>query len=319
MKKERYEYKQGVIGCEWAIISPIVVALIFSLIGAIYCKASGQSTDILTSNTVFKTFSSVAVELSFLLVALCIARRGGTNFVKGSGLNTVSTWWAYLGAIVISVAVLFLLNPIINCWQYMLTNAGYNGGSLPFTLDNGGLLVLGIVLFALLPALCEEILFRGLILNSLRKYGLCVSIGISALFFSLMHMSLLQLPYTFLLGIVLGLVVYFTRNLWLSIIMHFVNNSIVLIWGYFGNKTYNFVWYDILWGIGGLVLFSALLFVLYKLLNKFGGSKTLNKEQVFCDQEPTLPANVRRKMWIAPVLIAVACFIICILGGFGIL
>ncbi len=318
MQKERFEYKQGANGCEWAIVMPILVSLIFSFIGVIYCKASGTSAELLNSNAIFKTIVTVCTELGFLLVAFCIAKHSKVNFVSGTGSNTVSPWWAYVGAFVVSVAILLLLNPIINCWQYMLEEAGYSSGSLPFEMKSAGTLILGIVLFALLPAICEEMLFRGVILNSLRKYGMLVAVGMSALFFSLMHMNLLQIPYTFLLGIVLGLVVYFTRNLWLSVFMHFVNNGTVLLLGYLNDEAYGFVWYDILWGIGGLMIFGALLFLLYKLLKKLFWDKTLATEKAFCDAEQTLPAKVRLKMWIGPVLIGIACLIICILGGFGV-
>lgn len=319
MQKERFEYKQGILGCEWAIIAPIVVSLLFSFIGVIYCNSSGQTAEYLNSSAVFKTLVTVFTELGFLVVALCIAFKSRTNLVTGLGLKTRSPYWAYLGAVAVSVAVLLILNPIINCWQLMLENANYTVGALPFETDSIGLLILSLFLFALLPALCEETLFRGVILNSLRKYGLTVSVGLSALFFSVMHMNLLQLPYTFLLGIVLGLVVYFTRNLWLSVLMHFVNNSAVLIINYFSDEAYAFVWYDILWGIGGLILFAGLIFLLYKLLKKFFWGKTQAVEQTFCDNEPTIPQKTRVKMWIAPIFIAVACLLISILGGFNII
>lgn len=319
MQKERFEYKQGVVGCEWAIISPIAVALIFSLIGAIYCKASGQSAQTLDSNVIFLTITTVCTELGFLFVAWCIAKHSKTKFIAGLGLKTRTPWWTYLVAIAISVAVLFLLNPIINAWQYMLETAQYKSGNLPFQMDSVGNLFLGLLLFALVPAVCEETLFRGVILNGLRKYGLFLSVGMSALFFSLMHMSLLQLPYTFLLGLVLGLVVYFTRNLWLSMLMHFINNGAVLLSGFLSDEVYCFVWYDILWGIGGLIIFAGLMFLLYKALKKFFWDKTQSVEQAFCDSEPTIPQKTRAKMWIAPIFIATACIIISILGGFSIL
>lgn len=319
MQRERFGYKQGIIGCEWAIIAPIVVSLLFALIGVIYCNANGLQADALNSNAVFMTLASAFTELSFLVVALCIAWRSKTNFVAGAGLKVRTPWWTYIGAAVLSAVVLLLLNPIINCWQTLLQSAGHNDGSLPFAMDNAGSLILGLVLFALLPAVCEEALFRGVILNSLRKYGLVVSVGLSSLFFSLMHMNLLQIPYTLLLGIVLGLVVYFTRNLWLSVIMHFVNNGMVLIIGYFSAEEYNFVWYDVLWGVGGLILFAGLVYLLYILLKKCFGNKTDEIERPMYEAEPTLDKKTRMKMWIAPLFVGIACLVISILGGFGVI
>ena len=89
MQRERFGYKQGIIGCEWAIIAPIVVSLLFALIGVIYCNANGLQADALNSNAVFMTLASAFTELSFLVVALCIAWRSKTNFVAG----VVDVYW----------------------------------------------------------------------------------------------------------------------------------------------------------------------------------------------------------------------------------
>ncbi len=329
MQKEKFEYPQGVHGCEWALIAPIAASLLFALIGSIYCSIGGLPAESLQGNAIFMTLSSVGTELSFLLTALLIARHARTNYFSSAGLKRVSPWWTYAGAIILSIIVLLLLNPIINCWQYFLQSVGHSGGTLPFEINSVGTLFLGILFFALIPAICEESLFRGVILNGLKKRGLIVSIGASAAFFSIMHMNLLQFPYTFLLGIALGLVVYFTQNLWLSIIIHFVNNASVLIIGFLSNsEVYTFVWTDILWGIGGLIVFGILIYLLYLLLKKQFSAKNNAIEQDICttaQQSPTDGAGrpqdgrARIKMWIAPAFMAFACILISILGGFGIL
>lgn len=332
MQKEKFEFTQGVHGCEWALIAPIATSLLFALIGAIYCSIGGIPSETLNDNAIFMTFASIGTELSFLLTALLIARRARANYIVSAGLKKITPWWTYLGAIILSVIVLFCLNPIINCWQYFLQNVGHSGGALPFEMNSVGTLFLGIILFALIPAICEESLFRGVILNGLRSKGLVLSVGVSATFFSVMHMNLLQFPYTFLLGIVLGLVVYFTQNLWLSIIIHFVNNATVLIIGFLSNtEAYRFVWTDILWGVGGLIVFGIVIYLLYLLLKKqFSAQNNPNKQEIVnqnqqstnSNPQPTashLQTNSQAKLWIAPIFMACACVLISILGGFSII
>lgn len=320
MQKERFEYQHSVHGCEWAIIAPIVASVLIALIGLIYGAIAKVDATELQNDVVYLCFSSVITELSFLVTALIISRRSKVNFVQATGIKVTSPWWTYLGAIILSILVLLLLNPIISCWQVLLDSIGYNISSLPFSIDTVPNLLLGLLLFALIPAICEEFLFRGLILNGLRKYGMWVSVLTSAVFFGLMHMSMLQLPYTILLGLVLGFVVYFTRNLAISILMHFVNNATVLIIGFITvNSEFSFAWYDILIGLAGLLLFGVMIYFVCKFMNKRLFGKTYETERPFCEAMPNIDRASRQRMWWTPILIAVACMIISILGGFGII
>lgn len=82
---------------------------------------------------------------------------------------------------------------------------------------------------AIVPAICEEILFRGVVLKNLLPYGRTVAILGSGLLFGLMHCNPLQLFYTATLGVVLGYVYVKTRSLFACMFIHFCNNSISVI------------------------------------------------------------------------------------------
>lgn len=83
----------------------------------------------------------------------------------------------------------------------------------------------GITLLALLPALAEEFVCRGVIFHELRHNGIWKAILISALLFGIMHMNFNQMSYAFVLGIVLALVVEATDSIWASVIVHFTLNA----------------------------------------------------------------------------------------------
>ena len=85
----------------------------------------------------------------------------------------------------------------------------------------------------ILPAILEEMLFRGALLNAFLPYGKIFAIIISALMFSLMHGSLQQTLYQFVIGIVLGVVMYATENILYPIILHFCNNATVILSDFF--------------------------------------------------------------------------------------
>lgn len=77
---------------------------------------------------------------------------------------------------------------------------------------------------AVVPALAEEFAVRGVIMQSLRKYGDMFAIGFSALIFALLHGNMVQAPFALLLGCVMGWLVITTNSLWTGIAIHFMNN-----------------------------------------------------------------------------------------------
>lgn len=84
--------------------------------------------------------------------------------------------------------------------------------------------MLDTIKLAIVPAFCEELLFRGLILDRLSRFGRAKAIFISALLFALMHQNPAQILYTFILGLVLGYMFFESGSIWGGIILHFVNN-----------------------------------------------------------------------------------------------
>lgn len=94
-----------------------------------------------------------------------------------------------------------------------------------------------LLLTAVLPAFCEELLFRGLILSGLRPLGPRVAIGVSALLFGLLHASLYRLLPTFFLGLLLGWLVWRSGSLLTSALAHALNNGIVVVMAWYGART----------------------------------------------------------------------------------
>ena len=72
----------------------------------------------------------------------------------------------------------------------------------------------------------EEILFRGLVQRSLLPFGKKFAIFGSALLFGMFHGNLVQTPYAFLVGLVLGYVAA-EYNIWWAIALHAINNMVI--------------------------------------------------------------------------------------------
>ncbi|MDE6944690.1 MAG: ABC transporter permease, partial [Lachnospiraceae bacterium] len=86
--------------------------------------------------------------------------------------------------------------------------------------------LVSLLVIALAPAICEEMLFRGLILHSLKeRYKIASAIFITAALFGFYHMSLVKFIPTGLLGLALCYVVWRTGSIYPAILMHFLNNA----------------------------------------------------------------------------------------------
>ncbi len=82
---------------------------------------------------------------------------------------------------------------------------------------------------AVIPAFVEEFAIRGVVMQSLRKYGDWFAIVMSSFVFALMHGNMIQIPFAFIAGIGIGYAVIKTGTMWTGILIHFINNSIAIV------------------------------------------------------------------------------------------
>lgn len=87
-----------------------------------------------------------------------------------------------------------------------------------------------ILKVVIIAPVIEELIFRGLIMHGLmRNYSKFTAVFVSALLFALFHLNPWQFPATIILGILLGIVMLRTRNIYLCILGHAINNGLVFI------------------------------------------------------------------------------------------
>lgn len=94
-------------------------------------------------------------------------------------------------------------------------------------------LLFNVFLVAVVPALGEELFFRGTIQRLLSDWkGALFAIWITAFVFSAIHMQFYGFLPRMLLGAFLGYLLLWSGSLWLPIIAHFVNNSVAVVFYY---------------------------------------------------------------------------------------
>lgn len=99
-----------------------------------------------------------------------------------------------------------------------------------FSFPNAlGLRMFYISYVCILGPILEEILFRGIILNYLKKYGQLIAILFSTMLFTMFHLNLMQFATPVLLGSLLGFLTVKTESIKPSIMVHMFNNTVVTI------------------------------------------------------------------------------------------
>lgn len=133
-----------------------------------------------------------------------------------------------------------------------------------------------------IPPLIEEFALRGVIMQSLRKYGNLFAIVVSAFVFGVFHGNAVQMPFAFLCGLVIGYAVIATESLWTGVIIHALMNAMSAgssaIMYYFDEYTSNTFFYigsaaGIILGIIGLIVY----------LTRYKEDKPLKDEGCFKD------------------------------------
>lgn len=100
-------------------------------------------------------------------------------------------------------------------------------------------LLVNLFLMALMPAISEELFFRGAFQKVLFRlsHKPWLAILSSSLVFALLHGTLLKIIPIFVLGLLLGTVYHLTRNIWYNIVIHLINNSLALLAYYYSDRS----------------------------------------------------------------------------------
>lgn len=169
--------------------------------------------------------------LATLLVVKLSAVKGKRNeFLR---LQTSPNVWKVTGlSIVLTVAVFptvtFLgwVNSFVPAPEFMMEVQESMMEMITKFLQSDNAMILGILHIGMVPAISEEILFRGYIQRSLEKSGgVWMAIIVSGLIFGAFHLQVTHiLPLSFL-GIMLAYITYISNSLIPAIVAHFVNNG----------------------------------------------------------------------------------------------
>ena len=154
----------------------------------------------------------------------------------------------------------------------ILNELGLQPPDMPSYLDKSVLsLILNIIVFALFPAILEEMVYRGYILRILKAHGDTFAMVISSLLFALMHANIMQIPFAFIIGLTCAFIALKTGYVWIAVMLHFLNNFMSLLLQYAGlfsaNEEQSQRMIMIVFSIVGILGLVSIL-ILYATANK---------------------------------------------------
>ena len=207
-----------------------------------------SNPDLANSSVVnaLKVIQIINMALGLLFPAMLYAWLCTPDFKKYTGLKLSSTpVLLLLGAFIIIVAQPAIgwtnelnshlkLPPALSSIENWMRNAEDQGKLLTDAFLNSisvtGLIV-NVFMIAILPAIAEEFLFRGVLANLFKDWtkNIHIAVLLSALIFAAIHLQFYGFLPRFLLGIILGYLFFWSGSLWVPVAAHFTNNFLSVL------------------------------------------------------------------------------------------
>ena len=119
-------------------------------------------------------------------------------------------------------------------WMFVFDNNAEKITKYFLKMNTLGDLFFNVLVIAIIPAIGEELFFRGYLQEKMTQWlgKPDVAIIITAILFSAIHMQFQGFLPRFALGLILGYLFYWSGSLWLPIIAHLLNNAMAVTFSY---------------------------------------------------------------------------------------
>jgi len=262
-------YQDKKLNLKYATLLFVAVILVYFIISSVISVivsstlAEGEDISKYSSSIWYVILSYGAFPLSFILTIFAF------NFKDKKTLNyTFSNNGFNLKflplLIILSLAIVFGLSSINGRFIEFLTDKfGYEPPEISLPKKSFWGVTISIISVAVLPSVCEELIFRKIILSSMDSCPVWFSAITGGLLFALFHFNPAQTPYQFIFGCIFVIVVCVTGSVYSSMIMHFINNLTIIIIHY---SSWNGV-VPIYWAIcSTLIVLSCVGLLIYLLI-----------------------------------------------------
>ncbi len=213
LKRNRFNLFDSAYACVCFIILQIIATFLIAIF-----------RDQIKTHEWLYFIAQFLVEAVFIVATIIVSASRDVDFIKSTTYNKKLDYRTALLAIAISAICIVGFSSLTNVFVYSLEKLGYTSSLGSISIPNFGYYVLYVFLMCVVPALFEETLFRGTILNGMREKGKVYAVMMSALIFMLMHGGPDQTIHQFILGVILGFVLVYSGSIWATVLIHFLNN-----------------------------------------------------------------------------------------------
>lgn len=184
------------------------------------------------STETFSMLYSLAYYVPFMLAPVMLRTLRGEGRTETLRLNPISGGTT-LRIVFIALLGVSIVSNIDVFWRALWQKLGLNVFLSAYVRPaNTAELTLSILNVSLLVPVCEELLFRGVILTAWEDRGRRAAVAVSAAMFAMLHGSLLGVPGQLYGGVIMALLVLWTDSLYASIIYHSVFNGAASLMNY---------------------------------------------------------------------------------------
>lgn len=230
-----------------------------------------------TYPTLYTVLCGIVPQVGMLISFFFLSERKKIHYAKANQIHLKNFNWIVI-LIVLAIGVVCLLGftPFVNWFDHIVEGWGYTSSTANIDVGTVGKFIGAVFYIGLLPAIVEELVFRGVITNGIKEKGIKTAVLFSAILFAVMHQNLQQFVYQLFLGGVMAYIVLKTGNILYTMLLHFFNNFVVLLDSHLnGGKTpkidYSNAWnniYPFLLVILTVAVVIGLLFLLNFVLKK---------------------------------------------------
>ncbi len=247
------EAEKSGVAYSLSAILPALLSLIF-----VIALSSFAATEETKTQDWYLYLTFLLPQAASLLLLLTFVKFTKTPLLQVSGAK--KTHWKYfLLAVALQIGLLSLSE--VNVWFIeWLSESGYSGGdiSLPSMEGFGFFGVLFVV--GVLPAVLEEGVFRGVLLNGLKGFGTLGCCLICGGLFALYHQNPSQTVYQFICGCAFALVAVRSGSALPTMLSHFINNALILVLTKLGVETFP-IWFLVLSALCLVLALGYLIFL----------------------------------------------------------
>ena len=163
----------------------------------------------------------LVAQVTLILPTICYVIKNKINLKQLIRFNKIK-----LSTVVLLIPFAICISPLMNYISYisMLFFSNHIGNTVEGLIANSNFVV-AFILVALVPAIFEETVYRGVFYNEYSKVNMKKAILLSALMFGLLHMNINQFLYAFAIGVIFALLVEATNSIVSTMIVHFVING----------------------------------------------------------------------------------------------